>query len=88
MGLFDLFSSTARKKRDAAIAVGLNTGLFQQCPVCREVTEKQTDKALLQETERQAEHMLTNADARVAAYRGDAEGLKEQIREIRKKGPL
>ena len=50
MGLFNFPSSARRRKRRAAERVGVETGLFQQCPVCREITEKQAPEALLQQT--------------------------------------
>ncbi len=46
MGFFDLFSSASRKKREAAVSAGLETGLFQECPVCRDITEHQASQAL------------------------------------------
>ena len=72
-------------KRRAAELVGLETGLFQQCPVCREVTEQQAPEALLEETLRLAERWVQDQDSRVAAFRGQSAELKGLIREIRKR---
>ena len=88
MGLFDLFSSTSRKRREAVVAVGLETGLFQKCPVCRDVTEKQAPEALVLETEFVAERWVTTGDARVAVFGGDIEALNKKIREVKRKAPF
>lgn len=88
MGLFDIFSSASRKKREAAIAAGLQTGLFQQCPVCREITEKQAPDALLKETEHLASAWIDNDDDRAKAFGGDIEAFKTEIRKLKKSAPF
>ena len=85
MGLFDFLKSERGQKRRAAELVGLETGLFQQCPVCREVTEKQAPEALLEQTLRLAERWVQEQDARVSVFRGQSAELKGLIREIRKR---
>jgi len=88
MGLFDIFSSASRKKREAATAAGLQTGLFQQCPVCREVTEKQAPDALLKETEQLADSWVDTGDNRARAFGGDADAFKTEIRKLKKSAPF
>jgi len=88
MGLFDIFSTNSGKRRRAATAVGLETGLFQECPVCRDVTEKQAPESLLRETEALAERWVASRDERVAVVDGDLEALKREIREIKQAAPF
>ncbi len=88
MGLFDIFSSNSGKRRRAATAVGLETGLFQECPVCRDITEKQAPEALVLETEALAERWLASGDERVAVFDGDLQALKQEIRGTKKTAPF
>lgn len=85
MGLFDFLGSERRHKRRAAELVGMETHLFQQCPVCREITEKQAPDALLEQTLHLAEKWVQDGDARVAVFHGDSGELKALIREIRER---
>ncbi len=85
MGLLDFMRSERGRKHRAAELVGLETGLFQQCPVCREVTEQQAPEALLDETLRMAERWVQEQDSRAAVFRGQSAELKGLIREIRKR---
>ena len=39
MGLFDFFLTEKQKKEKVATRIGLESGAFQECPVCRDVTE-------------------------------------------------
>jgi hypothetical protein len=88
MGWRDLFSSESRTKRAAALAVGLESGLLQQCLVCREVTERHGGDTLLQASERLAERWIAERDPRVDVFGGDAEALKRAIRELRRSAPF
>jgi hypothetical protein len=85
MGMLDFLLSEKEKKRRAAIAVGLETGLFQECPVCREITEKQAPEQKVLETERLAEEWLTKFDPRVEIFKGDRKELKRLIRDVKEK---
>ncbi len=87
MGFFDLFSSETRHKREAAIAVGLEVRLCETCPVCREVTEKQASELVLRQAEDLAEAWVAASDQRVAAFDGDVDALKQQLRELKKSLP-
>ena len=88
MRMFDHFSPPSRKRRESAIAVGLKTGLFQKCPVCRDITEKQASESLVLETENLAEQWVECGDPRVAIFEGDTDALKQEIREVKRKAPF
>ncbi len=88
MGWLDLLTSNRQKRRRAATALGLETGLFQECPVCRDITEKQAPESLVLETETLAERWLASGDKRIAIFDGDLQALKREIREIKRTAPF
>ena len=46
MGLFDFFNSDERKKDKVALEIDLQTGVLEECPVCRNVFDHQHDERL------------------------------------------
>ena len=87
MGWLDFLTTDKQKRRRAATAVGLETGLFQECPVCRDITEKQAPESLVLETEALAERWIKAGDERVAAFDGDLQALNREIRKIKRDAP-
>ena len=88
MGLLDFLISDSEKKRRAAVALALETGLLQECPVCREVTERDVSERMLEQTERRGEEWLARSDSRAAVFKGDREVMKRSVREVAKKAPF
>ena len=88
MGFLDILLSDTGKKRRVAITLGVETGLLQECPVCREITERDVSKKTLEETERLGEEWLAKSDPRVAIFKGDKETMQLFIREAAKKPPF
>ena len=88
MGFLDFLLSNSAKKSRAAEALGLETGLLQECPVCREVTERDLSEEVFQRTERLGEEWLAKSDPRVAVFKGDKEVMKKSVRETAKRAPF
>jgi len=88
MGFLDFLISEKEKKRRAAIALSLETGLLQECPVCREVTERDLSEKMLERTERLGQEWLAKSDPRVAVFKGDREAMGRFVREVAKRAPF
>jgi hypothetical protein len=88
MSWLDFLTSHKQKRRRAAIAAGLQTGLFQECPVCRDITERQAPESLVAQTEALAAQWMASGDERVATFGGDLNALKQEIREIKRTAPF
>ena len=67
---------------DAAKRIALEAGVLEECPVCRTAVDKQHDDRLAIADQIAEQRMLAN-DPSVAAFHGDLEALKQQLREVR-----
>lgn len=88
MGLFDFLLSAKQKKEKVAIKIGLESGAFQECPVCRDVTEgdtyeKFTDKVAAIVDKR----MMLPSDNEMKLFNGNREALLLTVKEVAKKLP-
>lgn len=83
MRLFSrLFDGEENARRKAATAVGLEVGLLEECPVCREITDKQRDDRL-GAADALADEWIARGDPRVTVFRRDTAALKEYLRKVR-----
>lgn len=87
MGLLDLFNSDERRKDKVALQIDLATGVLEQCPVCRAVTDRMRDDRLsLAEAEAQA--AFDRNDPQVALFAGDRDDLLRRLRSVREPLPF
>jgi len=88
MGLFDFLLTEKQKKEKVAIRIGLESGAFQECPVCRDVTESGTfenyaDKVAVIVDQK----MALPADIDMKLFQGNKEELLRTVSEVAKRLP-
>jgi hypothetical protein len=88
MGLFDFLLSEKQKKEKVVTKIGLESGAFQECPVCRDVTESGTfenyaDKVATIVDQR----LMLPADDDMKLFEGNREELLRTVSEVAKKLP-
>ncbi len=75
-----IFAKWAR--HDAVERIDLEAGVLEECPVCRTIVDKQHD-GRLPVADAIAEQRIRARDPSVAAFDGDLDALKQQLRDIR-----
>jgi hypothetical protein len=88
MGLFDFLLTEKHKKERVATRIGLESGAFQECPVCRDVTEA---GAYENYADRVAaivdQRLMLPADDDIKLFQGNREELLRTVSEVAKKLP-
>lgn len=77
-----IFNGPKAARRRAATAVGLEAGLLEECPVCREVVDKQR-RDRLEAADAVAADWIERDDPRVRVFHGDVDALRKAVREVR-----
>ncbi len=67
-------------RRRAATAVGLEAGLLEECPVCREIVDSQRQDRLAA-ADAVAADWIERGDPRVRLFHGDVSALRKSLRE-------
>ena len=80
MSFLERWLAGGRRQR-AAIAVGLEAGVLNECPVCRDITDA-LQPELLATADAIAEEWLARGDERVRVFRNDGEALKQTVRDV------
>ncbi len=83
MGWFDFLFRRKDPLRRAAEQIDLDTGVLEQCPVCRDIVDKQRDDLLPMADDRAA-RLVAEGDALVRPFGGDLARLRKLLREVRK----
>ncbi|NNJ91948.1 MAG: hypothetical protein HKP55_09750 [Gammaproteobacteria bacterium] len=88
MGLFDFLLTAKQKKEKVATRIGLESGAFQECPVCRDVTEagayaNYADKVAAIVDQR----LILPADDDMKLFQGNREELLRSVSEVAEKLP-
>ena len=77
MGLLDFLFSKQQKQRKAVTEIGLESGLFVQCPICKDVTEAPDPSSHRPAAEALVRELIRRGDARVALFENkDIEVIK------------
>jgi len=86
MGLFDFFNSDERKKNQAAIAIDLQAGVVERCPICGTVFDRQHDERL-PAADVAAHEAFDRHDPLIAIFNGNREDLLARLRSAREPLP-
>ena len=87
MGFLDFLLTSQQKKEKLAIKIGLESGLFIECPVCRDVTEAQNQSDVQEKIGEIAEKFISSSDEVVESFHGDVDELHNVIVSAAKKMP-
>ena len=87
MGLLDFFITDSQKKITAATRIGIKTGLFVECPVCRDVTEAKNQDAVKEQVDKQIHDLIIADDPIVKVFYGNEEELKETLDKVARRLP-
>lgn len=82
MGIFDFFRRPGADRDKVAIEIDLATGVLEECPVCRGLSDKQRDDRL-PAADLEAHRRFDQHDPSVAVFHGDREDLLRRLRSVR-----
>jgi hypothetical protein len=82
MGFFDFFRRPGANRDKVAIEIDLATGVLEECPVCRGLSDKQRDDRL-PAADLEAHQRFDRNDPSVAVFQGDREDLLRRLRSVR-----
>lgn len=83
MGIFDFFRRPGTDRDKVAIEIDVATGVLEECPVCRGLSDKQRDDRL-PAADLEAHQRFDHKDPSVAVFQGDREDLLRRLRSVRK----
>jgi hypothetical protein len=73
-------------RQDAAKRIDLEAGVLEECPVCRNLVDKQHDDRL-PIADQIAKQRVRDNDPSVAVFDGDLAALQRQLRDVRDAAP-
>lgn len=82
MNLFGWLNSPEKRKNRVAIEIDKQTGVLEECPVCRDLADKGRDD-LLPTADAEAHRRFDSDDPSVAIFAGDREDLLRRLRTVR-----
>lgn len=82
MGWFDFLRRPDTAADRVAIAIDIEAGVLEACPVCRAITDRLRDDRL-PVADRLALERLEAGDPQLAAFRGDRDALLRRLRSVR-----
>ena len=82
MGFFDFFRRTGANRDKVAVEIDLATGVLEECPVCRGLSDKLRDDRL-PAADLEAHQRFDRDDPSVALFQGDREDLLRRLRSVR-----
>jgi hypothetical protein len=82
MGFLDFLFSKKMKRHMAAKEIGVESGLFVTCPICKDITEAENAVALRPATEALVERLIQEKDPRLELFDGDARDVIETVAEV------
>jgi hypothetical protein len=82
MDFFDFFRRPGASRDKVAIDIDLATGVLEECPVCRGLSDKQRDDRL-PAADLEAHQRFDRNDPSVAVFQGDREDLLRRLRSVR-----
>lgn len=82
MGLFDFLRRPDAQRDKVAIAIDLEAGVLEECPICRGISDKQRDDRL-PTADLLVHRRFDHADPSVAVFGGDRDDLLRRLRSVR-----
>ncbi|MGD8957333.1 MAG: hypothetical protein PVJ03_08360 [Chromatiaceae bacterium] len=82
MGFFDLFRRPGAARDAVAIEIDLATGVLDECPICRGISDGQRDDRL-PAAELMVHQRFDRNDPSVAVFAGDRDDLLRRLRTVR-----
>jgi len=83
MGIFDFFRRPGADRDKVAIEIDVATGVLEECPVCRGLSDQQRDDRL-PAADLEAHQRFDRNDPSVAVFQGDRDDLLHRLRSVRK----
>ena len=83
MGIFEFFRRPGANRDKIAIEIDLATGVLEECPICRGISDKLRDDRL-PAADQEAHQRFDNNDPSIAVFQGDLEDLLRRLRSVRK----
>ena len=88
MGLFDFFLTDEHKKEKIVIKIGLESGIFEECPICRDVTESRNVDAVQQRLDSAIQKYVSSNDDSYSLFGRDETRLREKFNDVAAKMPF
>ena len=88
MGFLDFLLTPGHKRETIAKKIGIQAGIFQECHVCREVTD--TDQKVVDNPslDKAIEEYVASGDPNFSLFENDVTALRAFIIELAKKLPF
>ena len=87
MGLFDFLLTDDHKREKVIHEIGLEAGIFERCPICKDVTEIK-NKSIESESMQQAlSSYLNSGNSNLNLFQHDAQVLNNEVEKVIKKMP-
>lgn len=87
MGLFDFLLSDEHKRTNIVTHIGLEAGLFQECPVCRDVTENRNAPADNDRLDAAIQQYIAGNDDSFSLFGRDENRLRDKLKQVAAKMP-
>ncbi len=83
MGFFDFLRRPGAQRDQVAIDIDVATGVLEQCPVCRGISDRQRDDRL-PAADLEAHQRFDRLDPSIAVFDGDRDDLLHRLRTVRR----
>ena len=87
MGLLDFLFSKQQKQRKAATEIGLESGLFVQCPICKDVTEAPDPSIHRLSAEALVRELIREGDSKAALFNNNDFEIIQTLADVAKDLP-
>ena len=87
MGFLDFLLTTQQKKEKIASKIGLDSGLFTECPVCHDITEAGNHGGRNEQSDALIHQLISSHDSGVDLFNGDEEELRNTLVKVAEKLP-
>ena len=87
MGLLDFLFSKQQKQRKAATQIGLESGLFVQCPICKDVTEAPDPSLHRPAAEALVAELVRKGDPKVSLFNNDEIEVIQTLADVARELP-